>query len=73
MGGCEVKSQRHRLHLEAMEKDEDQPRTEQTREGLTVPVPKREDFFTNLRKLADPDKPVVEDEDPSPPHGDPLA
>jgi hypothetical protein len=55
------------------EDEKDGPQTEQTPKGLTVPVPKRDEFFGNLKKVAEPDKPVVEDEDPSPPHGDPLA
>jgi hypothetical protein len=29
--------------------------TEQTRKGLTVPVPKRDEFFGNLTKVAEPD------------------
>jgi hypothetical protein len=32
------------------------PQTEQTPKGLTVPVPKREDFLANLKKAAKPDK-----------------
>jgi hypothetical protein len=55
------------------EDKKDQPQTEQTPKGLTVPVPKRDDFFGNLRKVAEPDKPVPMDEDPASPHGDPLA
>jgi hypothetical protein len=51
----------------------DQQQTEQTPKGLTVPVPKRDEFFGNLRKVAEPDKPVEADEDTAPPHGDPLA
>jgi hypothetical protein len=50
----------------------DEQPTERTPEGLEVPVPQREDFFANLRKVAEPDKPVPMDEDPSSPHGDPL-
>jgi hypothetical protein len=46
--------------------------TERTPKGLEVPVPPREDFFANLRKVAEPHKPVPMDEDPAPPHGDPL-
>lgn len=30
--------------------------TEQTPKGLTVPVPRREAFFDNLKKVAKPDK-----------------
>jgi hypothetical protein len=50
----------------------DKPETEQTPKGLTVPVPEREAFFVNLRKVAEPDKPVEAPEDTAPPHGDPL-
>jgi hypothetical protein len=39
----------------AMPKDEkDQQQTEQTPKGLTVPVPRRETFFANLKKIAKP-------------------
>jgi hypothetical protein len=31
--------------------------TEQTPKGLTVPVPKRNEFFANLKKTARPDPP----------------
>lgn len=55
-----------------MADDKQQEPTERTPKGLEVPVPPREDFFASLRKVAEPDKPVVEDEDPAPPHGDPL-
>ena len=51
----------------------DRQQTEQTPKGPTVPVPKRDDFFGDLKKVMEPDKPVIEREDPSPPHGDPLA
>jgi hypothetical protein len=47
--------------------------TERTPEGLEVPVPPREDFFANLRKVAEPDKPVPMEDDPGSPQGDPLA
>jgi hypothetical protein len=30
------------------------PKTETTPKGLTVPVPKRGEFFANLKKLAKP-------------------
>jgi hypothetical protein len=30
------------------------PKTEQTPKGLTVPVPKRREFFANLKKVARP-------------------
>jgi hypothetical protein len=33
---------------------QEQP-TEQTPKGLTVPVPRREDFLGNLKKVAEPD------------------
>ena len=56
-----------------MPDDEKDQQTEQTPTGFKVPVPKRDEFFGNLKKIAEPDKPVVEDDDPSPPHGDPLA
>ena len=52
--------------------DEKDEQTEQTPKGLTVPVPKRDEFFANLKKVAEPDKPVEADEDTAPPHGDPL-
>jgi hypothetical protein len=52
--------------------EKDQQQTEQTPKGLTVPVPKRDEFFGNLKKVAEPDKPIPMDEDPAPPHGDPL-
>jgi hypothetical protein len=55
-----------------MPEDEKDQQTEQTPKGLTVPVPKRDDFLRNLKQAAEPDKPVVEDEDPSSPQGDPL-
>jgi hypothetical protein len=54
------------------EDQKDQP-SEQTPKGLTVPVPKRDEFFGNLKKVAEPDKPVEADEDEAPPHGEPLA
>ena len=46
--------------------------TEQTPKGLTVPVPKRDEFFGNLKKVAEPDKLVEAPEDTEPPQGDPL-
>jgi hypothetical protein len=33
-----------------------QPRTEKTPKGMTVPVPKRNEFLGNLKKIANPDK-----------------
>lgn len=48
----------------------DQQQTEQTPTGYTVPVPKRDEFFGNLKKAAKPDR---LDKDPtesgSPPAG----
>lgn len=38
------------------DKSKPSEQTEQTSKGLTVPVPKREDFFANLKKVAKPDK-----------------
>jgi hypothetical protein len=32
--------------------DKPQEQTEQTPQGFTVPVPKRRDFFANLKKIA---------------------
>jgi hypothetical protein len=40
-----------------MPEDEKDQQTEQTPKGLTVPVPKRETFFGNLKKAAKPDPP----------------
>jgi hypothetical protein len=54
-----------------MDDQADKP-TETTPKGLEVPVPKRDEFFGNLRKVVEPDKPVPMDDDPSSPHGDPL-
>jgi hypothetical protein len=31
--------------------------TEQTPKGFTVPIPKRSEFFANLKKIATPKKP----------------
>jgi hypothetical protein len=55
------------------DKPKDQQETEQTPKGLTVPVPKRDEFFGNLKKVAEPDKPVPAEDDEAPPDGDPLA
>jgi hypothetical protein len=52
---------------------QDERETERTPTGYRVPVPKRRDFFGNLKKAAKPDKPVQSDEDTAPPHGNPLA
>jgi hypothetical protein len=47
-----------------MPKDEkDQPQTEQTPKGLTVPIPKRGTFFENLRRVTKPDAPEKPDDD----------
>lgn len=46
--------------------------TERTPKGLEVPIPKRQEFFGNLKKVAEPDKLVPADEDTEPPQGDPL-
>jgi len=35
--------------------DQTAEQTEQTPKGLTVPVPKREDFLGNLKKVAEPE------------------
>jgi hypothetical protein len=41
-----------------MPKDKkDQPQTEQTPRGLTVPVAKRREFFDNLKKASKPSAP----------------
>jgi len=40
-----------------MPKDEKDAQTEQTPKGLTVPVPKRDEFFGNLKRVAEPEKP----------------
>ena len=37
------------------EDEKDQAQTEQTPTGYTVPVPKRDEFFGNLKKAAKPD------------------
>lgn len=40
-----------------MPKDKkDRQQTEETPTGLTVPVPKRDEFFGNLKKAAEPEK-----------------
>ena len=43
------------------DKPQEQP-TEQTPKGLTVPVPRREDFLDNLKKVAEPDESSDDDE-----------
>ncbi len=39
-----------------MPKDEKDQQTEQTPTGFKVPVPKRDEFFGNLKKAAKPEK-----------------
>jgi hypothetical protein len=36
------------------EKPQEPDQTEQTRKGLKVPIPKRGEFFANLKKIAQP-------------------
>ena len=43
------------------DEQKDQEPTEQTPKGLTVPVPKRETFFDNLKRIAKPEKPPAGD------------
>ena len=45
---------------------QDERKTEQTPKGLTVPVPKRDDFFGNLKKAAKPDEPKKSAPPPAP-------
>ena len=40
------------------QQQDDQERTEQTPTGYTVPVPRRDEFFGNLRKAAKPEEPA---------------
>jgi hypothetical protein len=40
------------MPIEPNEKEQ----AEQTPNGLTVPVPKRDEFFGNLKKVAEPEK-----------------
>ncbi len=48
------------------ENEKDQQQTEQTPTGLTVPMPKRDEFFGNLRKAAKPeDRPTGPDAPPA--------
>jgi hypothetical protein len=42
---------------EMSEDEKDQEQTEQTPKDATGPVPKRHEFFTNLRKAARPEPP----------------
>ena len=42
-----------------MPKDEKDQPTEKTPTGLTVPVPKRNEFFGNLKKAAKPEPPTA--------------
>ncbi|HTZ62521.1 MAG TPA: hypothetical protein VMB51_00280 [Solirubrobacteraceae bacterium] len=39
------------------EDEKDEQQTEETPKGLTVPVPKRDEFFGNLKKAAKPQPP----------------
>jgi hypothetical protein len=39
------------------EQEKDEPESERTPKGLKVPVPRRDEFFANLKKAAKPDKP----------------
>lgn len=47
------------------EDEKDQQQTEQTPTGYTVPVPRRDEFFGNLKKAAKPEK--AEDASKRPP------
>lgn len=54
-----------------MPKDEQEP-TEKTPTGFTVPVPKRNEFFGNLKRAAKPDAPKAPRATPRPnPRGRP--
>ncbi len=48
-----------------MPEDEKNQQTEQTPTGYTVPVPKRDEFFCNLKKAAKPEDPPTDPDDPS--------
>ncbi len=48
------------------EDEKDQEQTEQTPTGYTVPVPKRDEFFGNLKKAAEPDQPTESGATPKP-------
>jgi len=48
------------------DEQQEQQQTEQTPKGLTVPVPKREDFLGNLKKAAKPDEPKKSARPPAP-------
>jgi hypothetical protein len=39
--------------------------TERTPKGLEVPIPKRKEFFENLKKAAEPREPEKGERDPS--------
>jgi hypothetical protein len=56
-----------------MTEKHDREPTEHTPKGYEVPVPERRAFFGNLRKVAQPDKPVPVEDDPASAQGDPLA
>jgi hypothetical protein len=40
-----------------MSDERHEPPTERTPQGYEVPIPERREFFGNLRKAADPEKP----------------
>lgn len=46
------------------EKQESKP-TERTPKGLEVPIPKRKEFFGNLKKAAEPKEPEKDGKEPS--------
>jgi hypothetical protein len=55
-----------------MADEKPQQPTEQTPKGLEVPVPKRGEFFRNLKKVAKPQalaRPPVQNRRPPPSHG----
>jgi hypothetical protein len=43
----------------------EQQQTEKTPKGLTVPIPKRKEFFENLQKAAEPKEPEKPDKESS--------
>jgi hypothetical protein len=49
-----------------MPEDKKDQQMEQTPTGYTVPVPKRDEFFGNLRKAAKPDQPPSPADEPKP-------
>jgi hypothetical protein len=65
--GCSLIPYRWRT----MPKDEKDQQAEQTPTGYTVPVPKRNEFFGNLKKAAKPeDRPDRRDDPPASDAGD---